>query len=116
MKLYFYFLDSINNGISMEECEAEEKQKTYRITGNLPEGYYNRTVNKSEMGRLRGIFLDGIVLTEKNPERAAEALTLVCEDDIRRAESTIRGEQEKIRKIQKTIENIEKWRSENAGK
>lgn len=115
MKLYFYFLDTKNSRINVEECEAEEKAKIYKLIGKTPYGYLNRTVNKSQIGRISGAVQSYIVMTEKNPERAAEALTLVCKDDIRRAESTIKGEQEKIRRIQKSIENIEKWRPENAG-
>lgn len=115
MKLYFYFLDTKDGRVRTEECEAEEKDKIFKLVGKTPCGYPNRTVNKSQIGRISGAFQSYIVLTEKNRERAAEALTLVCEDDIHRAESAIRGEQEKIRRTQKTIENIEKWRSENAG-
>lgn len=115
MKLYFYFLDTKNSRINVEECEAEEKAKIYKLIGKTPYGYLNRTVNKSQIGRISGAVQNYIVLTKKNPGRAAEALTFVCKDDIRRAESAIRGEQEKIKRAEKAIDNIEKWRSENAG-
>lgn len=116
MKLYFYFLDTRENRIREEECEVVEKSKTYNIVGHRPYGYTNNTINKNQINRISGATQSYIVLTEKNPERAAEVLTLVCEDDIRRAENAIMGEQEKIRRIQKIVENIEKWRLENAGK
>lgn len=116
MKLYFYFLDTMKMGIREEECEVVEEQKTYSIVGDRPKGYLGNTVNKSAIGMPCVVLQSYVILTEKNPKRAAEALTLVCKDDIRRAERAIRGEQEKIRRIQNTIENIEKWRSENAEK
>lgn len=115
MKLYFYFLDTRkDNCIRMEECEVVEKKKIYKIIGNSPYGYCGRTVDKDEINRLYFTFQYYIILTEKNPRRAAEVLTCACRADIARAKNTIKGQKEIIKNVQNKIENIEKWRSENA--
>lgn len=117
MKLYFYFLDTRkDNCIRMEECEVEEKEKTYRPINKFPCGYYGCYVRKSDIGRLTGLYQNIIILTEEKPERAAEAFICVCHDDISAAERRIKANESDIKESIYTIEKIEKWRSENAGK
>ncbi len=117
MKLYFYFLDiRKENCIRMEECEVEEKEKTYRPINEFPCGYYGCHVRKSDIGRLTGLYQNIIILTEENQERAAETFICVCRDDISTAERIIKANESDIKKSIDTIEKIEKWRSENAGK
>lgn len=117
MKLYFYFLDTRKeNCIHMEECEVEEKEKTYRPIKEFPCGYYGCYVRKSDIGRLTGLYQNIIILTEENPQRAAKAFICVCRDDISTAERRIKANERDIKKSIDTIEKIEKWRSENAGK
>ena len=71
MKLYFYILDDYGEspkGLYVEECEAEEKPKTYKaVSGSFP-NYYS-TVRKDEAGQIRG---DCLFFTEPNFEYAKE--------------------------------------------
>ena len=71
MKLYFYILDTYGNnpkGLRVEECEAEEKPKTYKaVSGSFP-NYYS-TVRKDEIGQLKG---DCLFLAEPDFEYAKE--------------------------------------------
>lgn len=72
MKLYFYNLDTYGSnpkGLYVEECEAEEKPKTYKaVRGSFP-NYYS-TVRKDEVGQIK---CDCLVLVEPNFEYAKEA-------------------------------------------
>lgn len=71
MKLYFYNLDTYGSnpkGLYVEECEAEEKPKTYKaVRGSFP-NYYS-TVRKDEVGQIK---CDCLVLVEPNFEYAKE--------------------------------------------
>lgn len=117
MKLYFYFLDTRkDNCIRMEECEVEEKEKTYRLIKKIPCGYYGCYVRKSDIGRLMGLYQNIIILTEENLQRVAEAFICVCQNDISTAKRIIETKENDIKESIDTIEKIEKWRSENAGK
>lgn len=117
MKLYFYFLDTRKeNCIRMEECDVEEKEKTYRPIKEFPCGYYGCYVRKSDIGKPTGLYQNIIILTEENPQRVAEAFICVCRYDISTAERRIKNNESDIKESIDTIEKIEKWRSENAGK
>ena len=114
MKLYFYFLDTRNdNCIRMEECEAEEKPKTYKLIKELY-SFYGSIVKKSEIGKPTGWRKDTVILTEKNAERAAEVFIHGCEYDISASQRRIKEEENEIEKIKGAIKNIERWMSENA--
>lgn len=116
MKLYFYFLDTIKSEIRMEECEVKEKKWEYKILGFAPFGYIGKTVDKSAIGNIGMTFLYYMVLKEKDAERVAKEFASVCKGDIRYAEKTIKSYEKMIDRYRETIENIEKWRSENAEK
>ncbi len=69
MKLYFYTLVIYGDnpkGLYVEECEAEEKPKTYKaVKGSFPN--YHSTVRKDEAGRIK---FNHLFLTEPNFEYA----------------------------------------------
>lgn len=70
MKLYFYFLE--DSGIRTEECEVEEKNKTYAIVGKSPRGFYNSRVNKENIGVISGSYTKIVIFTEPNFEKAKD--------------------------------------------
>lgn len=116
MKLYFYFLDTRKeNCIRMEECEVEEKEKTYRTTNGLPTGFYHAYVKKDDIGRLTAFNQNLIILTEENVDRVAEAFICRCEYTVSREERRIQLAKKEIEQSKSAIATLEKWRSENAG-
>lgn len=116
MKLYFYFLDiRKDNCIRMEECEVEEKEKTYRPISRFPKDYYGCYVRKSDIDRITGFCQNTIILTENDMERVSKAFICRCYDDIETAQMIIKENEKNIVESKEMIENIEKWRSENAG-
>ena len=69
MKLYFYILETPYNGkpyIRFEECEVEEKPKTYKPIDKFPSGIYRSCVNKSDIGNFSGCGANCVILTEKD--------------------------------------------------
>lgn len=69
MKLYFYILKEPYNGkpfIQFEECEADEKPKTYTLI-TRPKGYCCSRVSKNDIGRKIG---NVIFLLERNDSLA----------------------------------------------
>lgn len=70
MKLYFYFLE--NKGIKCEECEVEEKQKTYKPVDGFPRGYYGSYVNKEHIGVMKAHYQKVVIFTEPSFEKAKD--------------------------------------------
>lgn len=69
MKLYFYFLETPHSGkpyIQIEECEVEEKPKTYKPVDKFPKSYSGCYVVKSDIGILSGYRNDKVILAKKN--------------------------------------------------
>lgn len=82
MKLYFYFLDTMNGRIREEEREVKEKKETYKILGDAPHGHLGKIVYKIDIGKLRLSFQYYMILTNKDIESVSEAFTSVCKNDI----------------------------------
>lgn len=98
MKLYFYILDTYSEspkGLYVEECEAEEKPKTYKaVKGSFP-NYYS-TARKDEIGQLKG---DCLFLTEPDFEYAKEKFRA-------RAERTIASKLKSIERLKAELKII----------
>lgn len=75
MKLYFYNLDTYGRnpkGLYVEECEAEEKPKTYMpINGSRFPNYICR-LRKDDIGHFVGDYSNLVAFTEPSFERAKE--------------------------------------------
>lgn len=57
MKLYFHFLDlDVVGGVRVEECEVNEKPKSYVASTKFPKGYTDKLVKKTEIGVVIGRF------------------------------------------------------------
>lgn len=66
--MYFHFLDSgVIGGVRVEECEVNEKPKSYTASTNFPEGYTNRMVRKTKIGVVIGRF-NPVVVQYKQDE------------------------------------------------
>ena len=109
MKLYFYFLET--NKIRTEECEAEEKPKTYKPVDKFPRGYYYSSVKKDDIGTLSGYQNDVVILLENDIEKVAKIFREKCERRISGAKTTIRSEEEAIEEQKRLIGMIEEWRT-----
>ena len=74
MKLYFHFLDlDVVGGVRVEECEVNEKPKSYVASTNFPECYTDRMVRKTEIGAVIGR-LNPVVVQYKQDEDHARNL------------------------------------------
>lgn len=87
MKLYFYFLET--GKIRCEECEVEEKPKTYKPVDRFPAGYYGCYVKKEDIGELIGYGNDVVVLTENNIQKVADVFRDKMKHKIARARRDI---------------------------
>lgn len=71
MKLYFHFLDSgVIGGVRVEECEVNEKPKSYVASTKFPEGYTDKLVKKTEIGTVIGRFNPVIVQYKQDEDHA----------------------------------------------
>ncbi len=106
MKLYFYFLETPYKGksyIRIEECEVEEKPKTYSPVDEFPNDYYGNYVAKSEVGILSGRRNDKVILTEKNDELVKKLFFDYLNEQIERKQKEI----EKLKEKLIAVENME---------
>ena len=99
MKLYFYTLDTYGNslkGLYVEECEAEEKPKTYKaVDGVFPN--YCSVAKKDDVGRITNY--NCLFLTEPNFEYAREVFR-------KRTEGRIADKLEEIEKLKAELKII----------
>ena len=92
MKLYFYILETPYNKnpfVRFEECEVEEKPKTYKPVGKFPSGVYRSYINKSDIGHISGYSNSLVVLTEPNAKMAKEIFTRLYESNARQKEESL---------------------------
>lgn len=110
MKLYFCFLKTPYEGnpcIRLEECEVDEKPKTYKPVDKFPSDYYGCYVRKEDIGELIGCSKDTVILERNEPEVALKLFENMVNSTIRRCE-------EEIRTLKSKLKAIQEWRSENA--
>lgn len=114
MKLYFYFLETPYNKkphIRVDECEVEEKPKTYKPVDKFPNGYYYCSVKKEDIGTFSGYNNDVVILLENDIEKVAGMFKQKCKSRIEREKQNIRSAEESIEKQNCLIEMIEEWRT-----
>lgn len=116
MKLYFYRLSQPlgeKPRIEVEECEVEEKPKTYRRIGKFPEFYCGHYVKKEDIGKPAGYNFDVVVLTERNNAKVVEIFKEKLNEDIALSESKIRYEKKRIENAYDLIDMVDDWGLEN---
>lgn len=105
MKLYFYILEQPYKGepyVRVEECEVEEKQKTYRAVDKFPRGIYRRYINKSDIKRIvNEAYMPYIPLLQRDTAYAKERFKHLVE-------SNIRDEEEKLKNLKAQLQAVEK--------
>ena len=102
MKLYFYNLDTYGSnpkGLYVEECEAEERPKTYAAVDRVFHNY-------------RMPYMDGLELCSKIRQRfpATKLLLFTGFDDFEYAKEAFRNRAERI--IADKLEEVEKLKTE----
>ena len=107
MKLYFYFLRT--GKIRSEECEVDEKPKTYKPVNKFPSGFYGCYVKKEDIGRLIGYGDDVVVLTEKNIQKVADVFRRKMEYRIAREKQNIAFANDSINQCNETLSMIDEW-------
>lgn len=116
MKLYFYFLEEPYNKepyIRCEECEVDEKPKTYKFISSRPSGFYGSYVRKDDVGQPMSHCVSKLViLAGDNKEAASSVLKSMCQSSIRRSIARIKDEEENIEKQMSLIEMVDRWKSE----
>lgn len=116
MKLYFYFLEKPYKGepyIREDECEVDEKPKTYKAVDKFPKGYYHSTVRKEDIGCGIGYDRNIVAFTEKSREKAATFFREKFEGCITDSRSRIRREENNILKYENLLKMVEEWKQEN---
>lgn len=116
MKLYFYHLSKPlgeKPRIEVEECEVEEKPKTYRRIGKFPKFYCGHYVKKEDIGKLAGYNFNVVVLTEKDDARVAEAFKDKLHSSIEQYQSGIESLKKEVAKAYDIIDMVDDWRLEN---
>lgn len=113
MKLYFYHLSQPlreKPRIEVEECEVEEKPKTYKPVEEFPRFYCGCYVMKREIGKLDG---NTVVLTKKDSAKAAEVFKEEFYGDIKRNQNRIEEIKKEVAKAYDLIDMVDDWRLEN---
>ena len=116
MKLYFYHLSQPLGEkpiIEVEECEVEEKSKTYKRIGKFPEFYCGHYVKKESIGKLAGYNFNVVVLTERDDERAAEIFKNKLHNDTEQYQIRIESLKKEVAKAYDLIDMVDDWRLEN---
>lgn len=116
MKLYFYHLSQPlgeKPRIEVEECEVEEKPKTYELLDKIPNFYNLPCAIKNEIGKLIGWNRNLIVLTEKDSAKAAEIFKDKIHTDIEHYQYRVEGLKKEIAKAYDLIDMVDDWRIEN---
>lgn len=107
MKLYFYFLET--GKIRCEECEVEEKPKTYKPVDRFPSGFYGCYVKKEDIGELIGYGDNIVVLTEKNIQKVADVFRGKMKYRIAREKQNIAYANDSINQCNETLSMIDEW-------
>ena len=107
MKLYFYFLET--EKIRSEECEVEEKPKTYKPVNKFPSGYYGCYVKKADIGKLIGYSENVVILTEENIQKAADVFRDKMRCVIARQKQNISSANDSINRCNETLSMIDEW-------
>lgn len=116
MKLYFYHLSQPYGEkprIEVEECEVEEKPKTYRRIDKFPKFYCGHYVKKENIGKLAGYNFNVVVLVEKDSARVAEIFKEKLHDEIKKNQSWIESLKKEVAKAYDLIDMVDDWRLEN---
>lgn len=106
MKLYFYFLETPykeKSHIRIEECEVEEKPKSYTLLGSV-NGFYNSRVLKSEIGlHSEYTWKQYVILSEPNVTLVKQMLSDYLDKQIEGKQKEVEELQEKLM----AVENME---------
>lgn len=100
MKLYFYILKVPYNGkpfMYFEECEVEEKPKTYALI-TRPKGYYYSRVSKEYIGKQIGY---AVVLLEKDDSLARSIFAKSINEAMSLKEKQLQYLREKLEVVEK---------------
>lgn len=115
MKLYFYFLEEPYNKepyIRCEECEVDEKSKTYKAVDEFPNGYWYSAVKKDDIGKINGYQGNVVVLPEKDNAKVADIFKSKFECSINRSVERIKFDEKNIEKQKSLIDMVERWKIE----
>ncbi len=100
MKLYFYTLKEQYNGkpfIQFEECEADEKPKTYWLHV-YPRGFYYRQISKENIGKRMGYT---VILLEKDDFLARSIFAESINKKISDEEKQVKWLREQLEAVEK---------------
>lgn len=100
MKLYFYTLKEPYNGkpfIQFEECEADEKPKTYWLHVR-PRDFYCRKISKEYIGKQMG---NTVILLEKDDFLAICIFTETINKKISDVEKQVKQLREQLEAVEK---------------
>lgn len=99
MKLYFYILKEPYNGkpfIQFEECEADEKPKTYLLHVR-PRDFYYKQISKENIGKQIG---NTVILLEKDDFLARSIFAGTINKKISDVEKSLKWLKEQLKAIE----------------
>lgn len=100
MKLYFYIMEEPYNSkpfIHFEECEVDEKPKTYLLHVR-PRGFYCRQISKENIGKRMG---NTVILLEKDDFLAICIFTETINKKISDVEKQVKQLREQLEAVEK---------------
>lgn len=105
MKLYFYSMNANERykkvGITVQVCEAEEKNKTYKsVDGTFPN--YSSIVRKDDEGRI--LHFNFLFLTEPNFEYAKKKFIELSKSKLAVLKESLESEERKLKLIEESEE------------
>lgn len=113
MKLYFYHLSQPlgeKPRIEVEECEVEEKPRTYKAVDKFPRFYIETYVKKENIGKIND---DTIILSERDSEKVVRIFKEKLYSDIEWNQNRIKDLKKEVAKAYDLIDMIDDWRAEN---
>ena len=96
MKLYFYVIKNEYGEparMIYAECEAIEKEKTYKPADKFPNCFSGSYVRKNNIGEISGYKKNIVVLLEKKAKRAKEIFSNYYKEEIKLLEKEIAGKE-----------------------
>ena len=113
MKLYFYHLSQPlgeKSRIEVEECEVEEKPRTYKAVDKFPRFYIGTYVKKENIGKIND---DTIILTERDSEKAVLIFKEKLYNDIEWNHNRIKNLRKEIERSYNFLNVVDDWRLDN---
>lgn len=104
MKIYEYMSSTDGSILKVKEIEAEEKEKTYRVTSRSS---WRKTIKKDEVGKLLDGYVLNMYLTERDDEKYINTLIEFQQSKVDMARQKLKSEEIKLENYKARIKRAE---------